>query len=773
LWVKLVPELKEEIRNNVLRTLASPYKSARKGAAQAVSAIACIELPRNEWDEIIDILATNAQREVLEYKLASLETLGYICEELPINGLQVPKVDLILSALVSNLLPQVNKEEVKLAALTALTHCIKFCDKNFKVENERDTIMNSVLSCCGSTNEEIRKIGMQCLLEVVRCFYDFISGNTLQNIGIVTFSDIKMDIIEEVALVALEIWCSICDEEIERLKAGDVSKPCRDYIRTAYPALLPLLLESLKRESDNDESDWNISFAAACCLSLVAQVIKDAIADDVLLFIGRNISSAEWKSRDAALLSFVSILKGPQKATVTNIIGQAMETLLYLLKDSNSHVRETAAWTFAKITESSVEVLLDPKVLPKLIENLIMALNDTPKVSNQICFTLHNLPEAAKPIDESASGPLSIYFKNMLDALWVNAFRKDAFDKGVNLANSSLAAFSNMIQYSAADTLTILTQVLQLLGEEFASTLQPGYRVPDKIIEYQGYLCSAMQPTFIKLTGRIAPEVLNNLVNLILASFKQRNAVYDEGILAMSGLIIASNRNFQPYMESFGPYLVYALKNAEDITLCRVAVGCVGDIARAMEELVADYLNQIMPVLMDILRNTETDRELKLIVISTLGDLSMVTGKPFLTYLKDILEMLKSASDLALKLKDSDDLDLIQYVQSLKEVIIDAYTSLVYGIKIAQDTTVMDFYLSDIFKFIECLCEGDLNISQEFLKNIVGLIGDIGDLYGVRIKDLLLQPFVKRIVGVLSKITNKDCQHVANWTNAVIKKVTS
>lgn len=770
--MNLAPEVKEEIRKNVLGTLASSSKNARKGAAQAVSAIACIELPRKEWNKIIDILAANAQGEVLEYKLASLETLGYICEELPINGLSVEKVDLVLSALVSNLLPQVDKEEVKLSALTALIDCIKFCDKNFKVENERDTIIINILNCCPSPNEEIRMKAMQCLLEVVRCFYDFIADKTLENIGIVTFNDIRVDAAEEVALVALEIWCSICDEEIERLKAGDVTKPCRDYIRTAYPGLLTLLLESLKRESENDENDWNISVAAACCLSLVAQIIKDAIADSVLSFIGININSPKWKARDAALLSFVSILKGPQKATVINIIGQAMDTLLYLLKDPNSHVRETAAWTFAKITENSVEVLLDPNILPKLIDNLIFALKDTPRVSNQVCFTLHNLPEAAKPIEESTSGPLSIYFKNILDALWNNAFRKDAFDKGVNLANSSLAAFSNMVQFSAADTLTTLTQVLQLLGEEFALTLQPNYRAPDKIKEFQGYICSAMQPTFIKLSGRITSEVLTNLVNLIVASFKQRAAVYDEGVLAMSGLIIASGRSFQPHMESFGPYLIFALKSTEDITLCRVAVGCVGDIARGMEELIADYLGQIMPILMEILRNAETDRELKLIIITTLGDLAMATGKPFLVYLKDILEMLKSAADLALKLKDSNESDLLYYVQSLKEAIIEAYTSLVYGVKVAQDTIIMDFYLPDIFKFIECLCEGDLDLPQEFLKNIVGLVGDIGDLYGTRVKDLLLQPFVKRMVGVLSKITNKDCQHVANWANAVIKKVT-
>eukprot|EP00826_Nyctotherus_ovalis_P064804 TRINITY_DN9513_c0_g1_i22.p1 TRINITY_DN9513_c0_g1~~TRINITY_DN9513_c0_g1_i22.p1 ORF type:complete len:682 (+),score=170.16 TRINITY_DN9513_c0_g1_i22:520-2565(+) len=671
---------------------------------------------------------------------------------------------------MSNLMPQVEREEVKVAALVALIDCIKFCDKNFKIEHEKDTIMTCVLSCCGSSSEEMRMKAMQCLLEVVRYFYDYISGKTLENIGVITFNDIRMDTAEEVALVALEIWCSICDEEIERLKAADAAKPCRDYIRTAYPGLLALLFESLKRKSENDENDWNISVAAACCLSLVAQIIKDTIADSVLYFISTNIGSAEWKAREAALLSFVSILKGPQRATILNIISQAINTLLALLKDPNVHVRETAAWTLSKITESNAEVFLDPNVLPNITESLLESLKDSPRVSNQICFVLHNLAEAAKPPEENTSGPLSIYFKNILDALWMNSFRADAFADGVNLANSSLATFANMIQFSAADAHTTLIQVFQLLGDEFARTLQPGYRVPDKASEYQGYLCSAMQPTFVKLSGRITAEDLGNLVELVLASFKQRVAVYDEGVLAMSGLIMASGRFFQPHMEKFGPYLVYALKNTEDVTLCRVAVGCVGDIARALEELVAGYLNQIMPVLMEILRNTETDRELKLIIITTLGDLGMATGGAFLPYLHDVLEMLKSAAQLSVELKANDDPDLVWYVQRLKESIIDAYVSLVYGVKVAQDTAIMDFYLPDIFKFIEYLCEGELDISQEFLKNIVGLIGDMGDLYGNRVKELLMQPFVKRVVGILDKATNRECKHVAAWTSNIIKK---
>jgi importin subunit beta-1 len=50
--------------------------------ASLVAAIAAIEIPRGEWLELITILCTNATHQEQHIKLASLQTLGCICEEI-------------------------------------------------------------------------------------------------------------------------------------------------------------------------------------------------------------------------------------------------------------------------------------------------------------------------------------------------------------------------------------------------------------------------------------------------------------------------------------------------------------------------------------------------------------------------------------------------------------------------------------------------------------------------------------------------------------------
>lgn len=640
---------KEIIKRCVLGTLASPKKNARKGAAQAVSAIAAIELPKHQWDDIIITLTLNAMGEGIEFKLASLDALGYICDELPEKVLTDSQVDTILSALIANIKPTIESNDVKNSALQALISCIKFCEKNFKVEAEKLILVQNIILSCVSPNSDIRLKAMQCLLEIVRCYYDYLGGRVLESIASATFNDIRVEDTEEVALISIEIWCSICDEEIDRLKHPVPAKPCREYIRAAYTGLMSLLLESLKKKSPNDESDWNIPVASACCLNLIAAIAKDNITDQVMPYVAENIGSADWKCKDAALLAFASILKGPAKGTMVSIVGQALPSLLELLKDPKTQIRETTAWTFVKIAQYTHEALQDPESLMHIMPALLLSLRDKPKISNQICFVLHNMAEVLVAQENCPSGPLSPYFKDTVRALWENAFREDGFSENVNLANNSFASLSNIIQFSADDTQPMFPEILGMLLTEFNNTLGKGFKFPTKTLEYQGYLCSAMQTVFIKIPGGIKVEMATPIVEAILNSFHHRQTVYDEGILALSGLSTAVGKEFTQYMEGLGPFVVFALKSQAETSLCRVAVGCVGDLARSLDQKISEYLGQFMPIMMDILRNADTDRSVKLVILSVISDIAISSGRFFIPYLPEVLEMLRSAAFLTLQ----------------------------------------------------------------------------------------------------------------------------
>jgi importin subunit beta-1 len=62
-------------------TLASPQQKAGTFASQVVAAIAAVELPQDQWPNLIEILLgfVNSQGNA-NLKISTLQTIGFICE---------------------------------------------------------------------------------------------------------------------------------------------------------------------------------------------------------------------------------------------------------------------------------------------------------------------------------------------------------------------------------------------------------------------------------------------------------------------------------------------------------------------------------------------------------------------------------------------------------------------------------------------------------------------------------------------------------------------
>ena len=84
----------------MLGTLGTEIKSP-SSAAQCVAYIAAIELPQNQWPELLDYLVNNVINDSSTelQKESSLDAIGYICEEISPEVLAL-KSNSILTAIV-------------------------------------------------------------------------------------------------------------------------------------------------------------------------------------------------------------------------------------------------------------------------------------------------------------------------------------------------------------------------------------------------------------------------------------------------------------------------------------------------------------------------------------------------------------------------------------------------------------------------------------------------------------------------------------------------
>jgi importin subunit beta-1 len=149
------------MKDAVLRNLASQSKPIRSQIASLVSAIAAIEVPRGEWLELIPMLCTNANHTDSQVKLASLQTLGFICEELEPMDLNAGLKNAIVSALTTTISKDEGNEfTTSVIASKALLSAIALASQNFEVQAERDFIMGKIFEALQIPTVEVRESAM-------------------------------------------------------------------------------------------------------------------------------------------------------------------------------------------------------------------------------------------------------------------------------------------------------------------------------------------------------------------------------------------------------------------------------------------------------------------------------------------------------------------------------------------------------------------------------------------------------------------------------------
>lgn len=79
-WTMLDAGTKAQMKNALLMALASPQIRAGSVSAQVIASVAALEIPRGEWNDLIAVLLNNVTTDQPNLKLASLQTIGYICE---------------------------------------------------------------------------------------------------------------------------------------------------------------------------------------------------------------------------------------------------------------------------------------------------------------------------------------------------------------------------------------------------------------------------------------------------------------------------------------------------------------------------------------------------------------------------------------------------------------------------------------------------------------------------------------------------------------------
>ncbi|CAG9322276.1 unnamed protein product [Blepharisma stoltei] len=728
LWISLPPDSKAQIRNNTLCTLATQDRDVRLAAAQAVACIAKLDIPLGEWPDILGILINNATHQDLNVKMISLTTLGYICEELPSSCITKVTADQILTAICANFSDENCKDDLKIIAIQALRNSLPFTHENFQKANEREYIINILCDLCTNPNLNIRISALQVLCDIAGLYYEYLQTNLMQ-LGTVTYSTIRQDD-PRAAVLGVEFWNVIAD--IENLKIEN-NFPVLGFINTAADTLIPILLEKIAIFEDDDD-EWNLHKAGSTTIGAVSQIIGDSVVDKVASYILSHIESPNWKERESAVLVFGSILDGPGHQPISRLMQNILGNLLQLLKDDVKSVKKTTAWALSKLCEfHSLCILNDPSFL-QIVHELLEALKSHPLIASHCCWAVINLAEKLEGYN--------VFTKDHVDAM-INAFliaanRPDAIGHDYNLQISSFSAINTIIEKSGKDSVKLIESKIPHFIIMLKKTLHLG-----NTEHLQAYLCSALQTCFGRSsTGAVSDADAREFMDTILQIFKVRGTVIEEGIQAIGALAQNIETRFEPFVQPFHQYLLWALSNQEISSICKAATMSVGDLARSLGQRLSPYIHDIIPILLRNLESNIVSTDVKIMSIEAMGDLASNTRGIFSHYLNQVLQYIEGAANLSVKEFQDDNPDLKEYLLQLREAIIEFYVGLIQGLHETNQTDSILLKIPNIIQYTLICVNQKHTPSYAVHSAALGLLGDIANAYRKKVAEHLKNPNV-------------------------------
>jgi len=794
-WLAMPEDVRLATKQNVLGALGT--ESFRpSAAAQCVQMIAVVELPRGLWPGLVSTLVQNVtnQASTEMMKESTLQAIGYICQDVEHRWME-ESANEILTAIVHGMRRDEASHTVRLAATTALFNSLEFTNANFSRDDERNYIMQVVCEATQSGDPQVKVASLQCLVKIMSLYYQYMESYMGQALFAITLDAMKNET-DEVALQGIEFWSNVCDEEVdlmmEAAEATEVGRPpeqvSRFYAKGALQFLVPELMVRLTKQDEfDDEDDWNPCKAAGVCMMLLASCCENDIVPHVLPFVKDNIKSQDWRHRDAALMSFGSILEGPETEQLKPVVDSAMQFLIEAMKDQSVVVKDTAAWTIGRVCELIPEAAINPNTLQPLLEALVSGLASEPRVASNVCWAFTSLAEAAYETAETtdeeetpATYSLSAFFDPIVEKLLWTTGREDAGSS--NLRAAAYEALMEMVKNSPRDCYPTVQKTTLIILERLQQVLQMESHIQSQsdrvqFNDLQSLLCATLQSVLRKVEPAHAPQISDNIMTALLQMFQssaqsRSGGVQEDALMAVATLVEVLGDGFIKYMDAFKPYLLIGLRNTAEYQVCYAAVGLVGDICRALNNRILQWSDEIMEVLLTNLGDNSVHRSVKPQIFSVFGDMALATGPEVRKYLDHILQALMQASQAQV---DRSDPDMLDYLNELREGCLEAYTGIIQGLKgdgqvPSGDLTIVQPHVAYIVQFITVVAR-DSEHSDASVAASAGLIGDLCAAFGRDIVTLLDVEPISELLTVGRRSKTSKTKTLSTWATKEVRKL--
>ena len=774
-WFNLNEDIKKIIKDNILSTLASKQIDIRKAAALALAGICKIEIPLGQWLNIFNVLINTSQNENLYIQLSSLTTLEYIYEEINQGDIPNDTVASLLNTYYSLLMKENVDPQLSLATLNSVNKFLPFIKDFINDSTQRKNFYDLIEKYILDSNEKIREASLNIFIDICKLYYDSLQ-DYIDKILNFTQKIIENDV-ENNKKLCFYLWFIIGNEEDYRMnEINEIRKLSHCFIQKYYKILSEMCLKYIVTDYyDNEE--YTLNRACSDLLSIMSRCCQFTFMQDMIKYIADNINNPIEKMKYSALNVFCAIIFTIHKESFYPIVKDSLGTVSEILLRDNYplHFKKLSAYIMKNITKNFGKELINDNIyFDKMIELFLNLI----KISSQevlyiIIQSLNYLCKNVEWTESYKSNILSKHIKKICEILISLCSNIDLLKPDNNIVRESFFVLGNLGERSALDVTNEMIDLFKYLSNMFQNTLNTQTFSDISIRNnYQEYLSSCL--TGFLTTGKGDKQTAASLLQNIITSFKARKDLYDEGITLIGSIALFMGSYFTAAMELISPYLINGLRSTDSPSLCRVSILCLSDIINGLGND-NKYVNDFLPLIMNILSNDQIDRTLKPLCFNIISDLFMFCPDEAFKYFDNIMKVLGSAIQATqVKFNENSEKDNCAHFIDLREHILETLTCIFSAIKTLDKIKEFIPYAECIVNYINFIAVDYAN-SINIMKDGLSLLADFCNSYKSEIKSILNIETIKIMIQTIEndkKESNiQQTIETVNWAKQVISDI--
>ncbi|PLW34755.1 hypothetical protein PCASD_12943, partial [Puccinia coronata f. sp. avenae] len=187
-------------------------------------------------------------------------------------------------------------------------------------------------------------------------------------------------------------------------------------------------------------------------------------------------------------------------------------------------------------------------------------------------------------------------------------------------------------------------------------------------------------------------------------------------------------------------------------------------------EQATPFAQGFMELLLEDLQSTVLHRSVKPPILSCFGDIALAVGGNFAPYLETTVGVLQQAGAMR---ADPNNYDLVDYINQLREGILEAYAGIIAGLKWASKTDLILPHVPTICAFLHVVAT-DQDQTDELLKGTLGIIGDLAEIFANgQIKGALDQQWIAEVLkSGRTRVGGPETKKLAKWAKEMVRRAT-